>query len=452
MEEINSLIYIVDDEEGIRRSVARALTSLGYRTAVFAGSRETLDQFRREPADLLIVDLRLPDMDGLQLMKAIQALSGQPEFIIITGHGTVESAVDAMKQGAYDFIQKPFDPFTLRKTVRKALERHRLVTENLTLRRMLDQETGNFIVGHNSRMRALMELVQQVAPTSATVLIQGESGTGKGMVAQTIHDQSLRRDRPFVKINCGALPESLLESELFGHEKGAFTDAFAAHPGKFEQAAGGTLFLDEVGEMSPAMQVKLLRVLQEREFERVGGTRTYRADVRIVAATNTDIESHVRAGRFREDLFYRLNVINITLPPLRVRQEDIPLLANYFLRQYAIKNDKQIDGFSPDALALFQHYPWPGNIRELQNVIERSVILTITTTIEVTDLPERVRTPHEFPPAGGDQGSIPIPFGTPLGEVEPLYVTEVVRRLNGNKPLAAELLGVTLRTVYRRLE
>ena len=451
-------VCVVDDEEGIRRSVERALSGQGCTVRIFENGRSLLDHHRQEKGDLFILDLRLPDMDGIQLMKAVQALGGPAEFIIITGQGTVETAVEAMKLGAYDYIEKPFDRAALLKVVRKALEKHRLVRENQELRRLIDSGREDAFVGHNPRMRLIMELVQQVAPTSATVLIQGESGTGKEVIADTIHQLSPRRDRPFIKLNCAALPETLLESELFGHERGAFTDAREARPGKFEQAAGGTLLLDEVGDMSPAMQVKLLRVLQEREFQRVGGNRTIPADVRILAATNTDLEESVRTGRFRQDLFFRLNVINIHLPPLRERREDISLMAYHFLRRFARKNNRLLEGFDPGVLDVFQRYNWPGNIRELQNVVERGVILSHGPLITLAELPDRLVGQPEA--AGGEAGpgrvsdrsEVPIPFGTPLAAVEHRYVTETVRRLGGNKNLAADLLGVNLRTIYRRLE
>jgi two-component system response regulator HydG len=449
-------ICVVDDEEGIRRSVERALSGQGYGVRVFETGRALLDAHRQDRADLFILDLRLPDMDGIQLMKAIQALGGPAEFIIITGQGTVETAVEAMKLGAYDYIEKPFERAALLKVVRKALEKHRLVRENQELRHLLATGREDAFAGHNPRLRIIMELVHQVAPTSATVLIQGESGTGKEVLADTIHRLSPRRDRPFVKINCAALPETLLESELFGHERGAFTDAAETRPGKFEQAAGGTLFLDEVGDMSPAMQVKLLRVLQEREFQRVGGTRTLTVDVRILAATNTDLETAVQQGRFRQDLFFRLNVINIHLPPLRERRDDIPLLAYHFLRRYARRNGKILEGFDPEVLALFQRHDWPGNIRELQNVVERGVILSRGPLVSAEDLPERLLGPRAVDAASAgataDRGEIMVPFGTPLAEVERRYVEETVRRLSGNKNLAADLLGVNLRTIYRRLD
>ena len=457
------LICVVDDEEGIRRSVERALAGQGCAVRIFENGRSLLDHHRQEKGDLFILDLRLPDMDGIQLMKAVQALGGPAEFIIITGQGTVETAVEAMKLGAYDYIEKPFDRAALLKVVRKALEKHRLVRENQELRRLIASGREDAFVGHNPRMRIIMELVQQVAPTSATVLIQGESGTGKEVIADTIHQLSPRRERPFIKINCAALPETLLESELFGHERGAFTDAREARPGKFEQAAGGTLLLDEVGDMSPAMQVKLLRVLQEREFQRVGGNRTIQADVRVLAATNTDLEESVRAGRFRQDLFFRLNVINIHLPPLRERREDISLMAYHFLRRFSRKNNRLLEGFDPEVLDVFQRYNWPGNIRELQNVVERGVILSRGPLITLAELPERLVGRPGSPggdAAGGEAGpgrvpdrsEVPIPFGTPLADVEHRYVTETVRRLGGNKNLAADLLGVNLRTIYRRLE
>jgi two-component system response regulator HydG len=461
--ELNPTVFVVDDDEGMRRSVERILISQDLAVRSYASPRDALDGYRHETAALFVTDLRLPEMDGIQLMKAVHALGGHPEFVIITGHGTVETAVEAMRLGAYDYIEKPFDRAVLIKVVRKALERHRLVSENRALRRRLEADAESGLVTHNAHMRLILELIQQVAPTTATVLIQGESGTGKELIARRIHDTSPRREHPMIKVNCAALPDTLLETELFGHERGAFTDASESHPGKFEQAAGGTLFLDEVSEMSAAMQVKLLRVLQEREFERVGGARTLRVDVRILAATNRNLEEAVNRGEFRQDLFYRLNVINIHLPPLRDRREDIPLLAHTFLNRYAQKNNKSLDGFSSAALDAFYNYDWPGNIRELQNAVERAVILSRGDTVDASDLPERLREPTAGdigPRTAGERenarsdelGRVALPFGIPLEEVERLYVRETVRRLKGDKKLAADILGVNLRTVYRRLE
>lgn len=452
------LVMVVDDQEGILRSIERILVQMHIRCITFLNPREALEFFRRERPDLLITDLRLPEMDGLQLMKAMQALGGAPEVIIITGHGTVEAAVGAMKQGAYDFLEKPFDRSTLQKLVQKALEKRRLVRENQELRSRLAGIDGPIMVGQTPRMRVISELVQQVAPTSATVLIQGESGTGKELVADTIHRLSSRRERPFVKVNCAGLPESLLESELFGHERGAFTDAVEAHPGKFEQANGGTLFLDEVGEMSPAMQVKLLRVLQEREVERLGGSHSIHVDVRFLAATNSDLDELVRQGQFRQDLYYRLNVINLHLPPLRERRDDIPLLAHHFLRKFSRQNGKNVSQISQGAMEQILRHSWPGNIRELQNVIERAVILCKRGEIDVSDLPERVlHTSGAQPPSSmqdsqtAEQTDISIPFATKLKDLERLYVTQTLLRLGGDKNLAAHILGVNLRTIYRKL-
>lgn len=455
------MIFIVDDEEGIRRNIDRILTSQGYSTRLFSNARDALDQYREQQACLVVTDLRLPGMDGIQLIKALQALGSQTEFIVITGHGTIETAVEAMKLGAYDYIEKPFDRQSLLKLVRKALDKHRLVSENLSLRQQLEQqEEDSLIIGHSPRMRNILEMIHQVAPTTATVLIEGESGTGKELIARLIHRSSARERQPCIKVNCAALPEPLLESELFGHEKGSFTGAVEAHRGKFEQADGGTIFLDEVGEMSPAMQVKLLRVLQEREFERVGGSRSVAVDVRVLAATNRNLEQLAEQQLFRQDLFFRLNVIHLRLPPLRERKEDIHLLAHHFLKKFSLRNQKQLEGFTAEALHLLQEYHWPGNIRELQNAVERCVILTRGKLVDVADLPERLsRSRQPGTPGTGAYGNDPplarqpvsIPFGTPLAEVETLYVQETLARLKNDKVLTASLLGINLRTLYRRL-
>jgi two-component system response regulator HydG len=359
----------------------------------------------------------------------------------------VEDAVEAMKDGAYDFITKPFKRVQLERTIRRAAEKQALALHNRRLQDRLDEIQGaGRIIGASPLILKTLDLVRQVAPSTATILIQGESGTGKELIADAIHHGSPRRERAFIKVSCAALPETLLESELFGHERGAFTGAVARKEGRFELADGGTLFMDEIGEISPAMQAKLLRVLQSGEFERVGGTRTLTADVRLIAATNSDVAALVREKRFREDLYYRLNVITIQLPPLRARQDDIPLLAHHFLRKYAAKNAKTVGGFGEDALDILQTYAWPGNVRELENVIERAVVLTRSSVISPADLPEAL--------VGADQAArhLVISIGTPLEEVENRLIEETLRYTKGDKTLAAKLLGIATRTIYRRVK
>jgi two-component system response regulator HydG len=389
----------------------------------------------------------MPKLSGQELLRAAKTIAPDVEVIMITGHGTVEDAVEAMKEGAYDFITKPFKRVQLERTIRRAAEKQALVIQNRRLQQRLGelQEAGQ-IVGASPAMRKTLDLVRQVAPSTATVLLQGESGTGKEVIAGALHQWSPRRERPLVKVSCAALPETLLESELFGHERGAFTGAVARKEGRFELADGGTLFLDEVGELTPPMQTKLLRILQEGEFERLGGTRTLRADVRLVAATNADLAALVREKRFREDLFYRLNVITISLAPLRERQEDIPLLAHHFLRRFAAKNGKAVGGFDEEALDILQSYAWPGNVRELENVVERAVVLTRTPLVTPADLPEAL--------TGSEQAArhLVISIGTPLEEVEDRLIGETLRYTKGDKTLAAKLLGIATRTIYRRMK
>lgn len=457
------LVLTVDDEEGILRSIERILLQQGYRVAAFGNPRDALQSIRAEAPDLMVVDLHLPEMDGIQLMQAARTIGQDTEFVFVSGTGTIESAVEAIKQGAYDFIEKPFDRTDLVKVVRKALERHRLLRENRELRDRLEQlsDGDHAFSSQNRKMRDVLDLVRQVAPTTATVLVLGESGTGKERAAETIHRLSGRRHKPFVKVNCAALPETLLESELFGYEKGAFTDARESRAGRFEMASGGTILLDEIGETSPAMQVKLLRVLQEHEIERLGGGRTIPVDIRVIASTNADLESLVKAGKFRQDLYFRLNVICVSLPPLRERTEDIPFMARAFLNDYAAKNGRPGMTLSNEAMELLLRYPWPGNIRELQNVVERAVIVAREDCILPRDLPKGLLDLAEDDrpaarkgpdaPLGVDRSDLALPFGLSLEEAERRYARETLRRLGGNKPLAANLLGVNLRTLYRRL-
>ncbi len=440
-------ILVVDDEASNRLSMERILQRAGYQVVSAASGTEGLAILRKEDVSLLLTDLKMPGMSGLELLKAARKLVPDVEVIVLTAYGTVETAVEAMKEGAYDFISKPLKRIELLSAVRNALEKQALSSENRRLREQLEAHGGRGIIGTSPAMRKVLELVTQVAPSSASVLIEGASGTGKELVAQAIHDLSPRRSRRFVKLNLAALPETLVESELFGYEPGAFTGAVGRREGRFELAAGGSLFLDEVGELSPALQVKLLRVLQEGEFERLGGTKTISVDVRIVAATNKNLKEEVEAKRFREDLYYRLNVINIRLPPLKNRQEDIPLLVNHFLRVYAKKNERPFKAMSREAMALLMRHDWPGNVRELENTIERAVVLSRHDEIRPEDLPANLQGGRGAP---GRELSFPI--GTPIREVELAMIRETLRYTDGDKNLAAHLLGINPRTIYRKLD
>ncbi len=440
-------ILVVDDDRGVREALARTLEKIGYDVLLAEDGQAGLDRLRQGGVHILLADLKMPRISGQELLKAAKAVAPDVEVIVITGHGTVEDAVEAMREGAYDFITKPFKRVQLERTIRKAAEKQALVLHNRALQGRLDAlQAGDQIIGRSPAMLHTLELVSQVAPSTATLLIQGESGTGKELIANAVHHGSPRRDRPLIKVNCAALPETLLESELFGYERGAFTGAVARKEGRFELADGGTLFMDEIGDLSLATQAKLLRVLQEGEFERLGGTRTLRVDIRLVAATNADLASMVKEKRFREDLFYRLNVITLQLPSLRERQEDIPLLAQHFLRRLAAKNAKAIAGFTEEAMDVLQRYAWPGNVRELENVVERAVVLSRESLISAAELPERL--------VGRDHMArhLIVPIGTPLEEVEDRLIEETLRYTKGDKSLAAKLLGIATRTIYRRMK
>ena len=384
-------LLVADDDPGLRESLERTLTREGYRVVLASDGRAALERVQAGGVDLIVTDLRMPGLTGLELLRAAKAIMPDVDVILLTAFGTVEEAVKAMKDGAYDFLTKPFRREQLIKLVDKALERRDLIEQNKALKKQLeDIRAKGQMIGSSPAYRRMVSLVEQIADSSATILIQGESGAGKELVARTIHERSGRRNGPFVAVNCAALPETLLESELFGYEKGAFTGAASRKEGRFELADGGTLFLDEVADLSPVTQPKILRVLQEGEFERVGGTRTIRVDVRIVTATNQDLAQLVRDKRFREDLYYRLNVITVTTPPLRDRREDIPVLAQHFLRVYAAKNNRVLEGFTDEALGCLEAYRWPGNVRELENVVERAVVLARGAVIEAANLPPNV--------------------------------------------------------------
>jgi len=406
---------------------------------------------------MVLTDLKMPKMDGVELLKVAKTIRPEVEVILITGYGTVDTAVTAMKDGAYDYIQKPFKPREILKLVRKAMEKQSLVLENRMLQeRIKDFQKFEKIVGRSPAMKKVLEIVAQVAPSSATVLIQGESGTGKEVIAQAIHDLSPRANHPFIKVSCAALPETLLEAELFGYERGAFTGAIARKEGRFELANGGTLFLDEIGEVSPTVQVKLLRVLQVGEFERLGGTKTIRADVRLVAATNMNLLEAVEKKVFREDLYSRLNVITLILPPLREREGDIPLLAHHFLEIFKKKNIKDVKGFTQEALEVMLRYPWPRNVRQLENAIERAVVLTKGEMIVPGDLPPEILKAIAGPAGENaalmDEKTISISLGTPLEIIEKRIIEETLRHSRGDKNVASKILGISARTIYRKME
>ncbi len=448
-------IAVVDDEPTIRLSTDRMLRDEGYQTFSCDTGRALLDHLAKVCPGVVLLDVKLPDMDGLALLVQVKELCPEAEVIVMTGYGTVESAVDAMKAGAFHYLTKPFKIDDVLNLVQRALERRRLKAENVELRRQLESKYGfeNFI-GTSEGMQKVFRLVERVADTDSTVLITGESGTGKELVARALHLHSRRRDVPMVTVNCAAIPEDLLESELFGHVRGAFTGAVSSRVGKFQAAAGGTIFLDEVGEMSPSLQVKLLRVLQEREVTPVGSDRALKVDVRIVTATNRDLQKGVQEGTFREDLFYRLNVIPIHLPPLRERREDIPLLIRFFLTRFNGEKKMGVKGFSDDALKVLLRYPWPGNVRELENLVERVVVLKGEGTIEVEDIPERffsvraadVAVPQVEVPDGG------IDLKKVVEDFEDQILLSALSRTRWNKNKAAALLGIKRTTLLEKLK
>jgi two-component system response regulator HydG len=441
-------LLVADDDPGLRESLERTLTREGYHVVLASDGRAALERVQTGDFDVIVTDLKMPGLTGLELLRAAKAIAPDVDVILLTAFGTVEEAVKAMKDGAYDFLTKPFRREQLLKLVSKALERRALIRQNRALQQQLEDLRGKGqMIGVSPVFRRVITLVEQIADSSATVLIQGESGTGKELMARAIHEGSRRRQGPFIAVNCAALPETLLESELFGYEKGAFTGAAGRKEGRFELADGGTLFLDEIADLSPITQPKILRVLQEGEFERLGAIRTIKVDVRIVTATNQDLVQMVREKRFREDLYYRLNVITITVPPLRERPEDIPLLAEHFLRVYAAKNNRKLEGFTLEAMRRLESYVWPGNVRQLENVIERTVVLARDRRIDADDLPAEIGGVKRPP-----RDAILDLVGVPLDEIEQRLLDETLRITGGNKTQAAKLLGIDVRTVARKLE
>jgi DNA-binding NtrC family response regulator len=439
-------VLIVDDEKNMRWVLSQALSAEGFEIAEAADGKQAMASVADQEPDIMILDHRMPSPDGMEVLARLRKKGANFPIIMLTAHGNVEQAVAAMKAGATEYLTKPFDLDELKLAINKALEYHDLTAEVERLREEVGKEYDvEGIVASDQSMLEVLETVHKVAPTSATVLIYGESGTGKELIARAIHNLSERKSRPFVSISAGALPETLLESELFGYEKGAFTGAMTAKPGRFEMANGGTLFLDEIGDITLSTQVKLLRALQERQFERLGGTRTIEVDVRVVSATNQDLQQLIADGDFREDLFYRLNVVPISLPPLRARQSDIPLLVAHFLEKYNAGSRR----LSSEAMKALIDYQWPGNIRELENTIERIVILSHESEIGIEDLPSEVRL--GVMPGQRTKGFTLPEDGASLEEVELDLVRQALDRTGGSVPKAAKLLGLTAKTLEARM-
>ncbi len=437
-------ILVVDDDAVAADLLREVLTKEGYRVQTTTQGSEAIRMGTLTPFDMVITDLKMPDVGGLEVVRAFRQKSPQTIMFVITAFGSFETAIKAIQNGAYDYISKPFKMDDIKVTVRRALEQQRLIRENLFLpREMAGDLPLEAVIGNSPKMLEIYKLVARVAGTDTTVLIQGESGTGKELIARAIHDHSRRAEQPYVAVNCAALPEGLLETELFGHTKGAFTGAWASKKGLFQEANGGTCFLDEVGDITPSLQTKLLRVLQTHEVRPVGGTEQIPVDVRILAATNKDLAALVKAGRFREDAFYRLHVVTINLPPLREHPEDILLLATHFLKRSCQRANKSISGISKEAMEVLTRYHWPGNIRQLENVIERAVTLTTNTVLVPSDVAEDLDQR-----AGSDSESASKTFFT-LEEMKRQYVEQILDQTGGNQSKAAELLGINRRTLYR---
>ena len=434
-------ILVVDDEAIVRDSLSDWLSDVGYQVFTAENGPQALEIIQKEKPGIAIVDLVMPGMDGIELLNRAKEILAGIEVIIITAYGSIPTAITAMREGAYDYIEKPFCPEKVELLIEKLVEHQRLLEENISLHQKLETRYRfENIIAKSFKMQQVIEVIKVVAKSNATVLITGDSGTGKELVARAIHSQSYRKGKPFVAVSCAALPETLLESELFGHEKGAFTGAHAQRKGKFEVANHGTLFLDEIGEMSANIQVHLLRVLEEKEFTRVGGNELIKVDVRVISATNKDMKKAIAHEQFREDLYYRLNVVTVELPPLRERKEDIPLLARHFLKKFTLENQKEIIDFSPKATDFLLKYEWPGNVRELENAIERAVILAKNPYVDMADLP---------------QGSSALAYSSPpdksLEEIDKNHILNVINETGGNYTKAAKILGVSRVTLYNKI-
>lgn len=441
-------ILIVDDEQSHRTMLKAVLSMEGYVISEADDGISAIKAVENEPFDLVLMDIRMTDMDGIEAMREIKKISPSIPVVMMTAYASVKTAVEALKSDAYDYLTKPLEIEELKILIQKALDHYRLHEENVFLKeRLADRFDFSKVIGKSRPMKDLFETLSLIAPSDATVLIFGESGTGKELVANAIHQNSLRVEKPFIKVSCAALPETLLESELFGHERGAFTGALTRKAGRFQLANGGTLFLDEVSEMSSATQVKLLRVLQEREFEPLGSTKTIHVDIRLITATNKDLEAEVREGRFREDLFYRLNVIPIRLPSLRERREDIPLLAEHFFRHYQEKNRSSVRGYLPKTMDTLIRYDWPGNIRELENTVERAILLCRSEYIMPEDLPLTVQGAQN-----GAQPMVSVPPGMPLKEVEREVIVQTLEETGGNRTQTARVLGISRKTLQNKIK
>ncbi len=439
-------VLVIDDEKNIRTGLAAALKLDGYEVLLAADGNEGMDIALRGDIDLVITDLRMPGMSGEEVLKKVTSETPGVPVIVLTGHGTVESAVDAMRAGAYDFLTKPLNLDRLSLLVKRALQSRELILQHRELEREVEnRKSFEHIIGKSPAMMKVFEVLKRVAPTKASVLITGESGVGKELIADALHNLSPRKDNPFVKVHCAALAESLLESELFGHEKGSFTGAVSRKRGRFELAHSGTIFLDEIGEIDQTVQIKILRVLQEKKFERVGGEDTLEVDVRVVTATNRDLEKEIAEGRFREDLYYRLNVVRIHVPPLRERKDDLPLMITSFVHEFAEENGKKIEGMDPKARSALYAYDWPGNVRQLRNCIESAVVMTSGTVITLDDLPPSIRSGAEVP-------SLLIPVGVTMAEAEKQVILQTLSANSGNKSKTAEILGIGRKTLHRKLD
>jgi len=450
-------VLVIDDEANLRKVLAAMLRRDGFDVTVAADGEQGLAEFNKNGADIVVTDLVMPKAGGMEVLRSVNAANPDVPVIIITAHGTVDSAVEAIKAGAFDYVTKPFDQSELSAAIAKAAKAHDIAQRSVRA----DAKARAAIIGESTQLQDVFKIIDKVADTPSTVLITGESGTGKELIASALHGASSRRDKPFIKINCAAIPHNLLESELFGYERGAFTGAVTSKPGRFELADGGTLFLDEIGEIPVEMQVKLLRALQEGEFERVGGIKTTRVDVRLIAATNRDLQAEIEAGRFRKDLYYRLAVVPIVLPPLRERPGDIPMLAAHFVEKYNRKLNKKIEGISDDAMTLLQAWSWPGNIRELENLIERVLLFSDGPHISAKDLPEAFRqgpiapahapsAPHLEAPTG--EGGLKDIVRMKAAELEKDLITKALEETGGNVTRAAKLLQISRKSLQTKMK
>jgi two-component system response regulator HydG len=452
---VKTRILVVDDEASHRDSLRRIFERAGHVVSVAENGEEAIKLLREQPVDLVLTDLVMPRMDGIALLKGARTIQPDVDVVVMTAYGTVEHAVSAMREGAFHFITKPIKRGEVLACVDRAIEHRALVVENRQLKKALAAARGpEGIVGNSPAMSELLATLRQVAPSNATVLLLGESGTGKELCARAIHQLSPRADQSFIAVNCAALPESILEAELFGAEKGAYTGAEERRLGRFERAHQGTLFLDEIGDLPPAAQVKLLRFLQEGEIERLGGDATIALDVRVIAATHVDLKAEIARGNFREDLYYRLDVISLAIPPLRRRPGDIPLLATHFVKRFSEKHGKDVEGFETEALDALLGFSFPGNVRELENAIERAVVLCPARSIRLGDLPIAIQEAESAEPVvrHPEDDAISFQVGTTMAQLERAAIDATLRQVDGDKNLAAKLLGISLRTLYRRLE